>query len=131
MSQTANTQTINLHDYMWQNRLVLLFAPSAQHEDLKRQLEELADLQAGMEDRDLKVIQLFARSGLLEETELAEEDVLLLRQQFGVPSQGFSFILIGKDGSVKRRSTEVVPAADLFAQIDSMPMRQREMRERN
>ena len=39
----------------------------------------------------------------------------------------FSVLLIGKDGGVKRRSTEVLDAWEFFDQIDTMPMRQREM----
>jgi hypothetical protein len=37
---------------------------------------------------------------------------------------------VGKDGTVKRRSEAPVPLSQVFEQIDSMPMRQREMRER-
>lgn len=39
------------------------------------------------------------------------------------------FILIGKDGTVKRVWQNIVPMDELFATIDAMPMRQREMRE--
>jgi hypothetical protein len=39
-------------------------------------------------------------------------------------------LLIGKDGGVKLRAEEPLPAAEFFALIDTMPMRRREMRER-
>ena len=39
-------------------------------------------------------------------------------------------LLVGKDGSVKRTAHEPLDADDLFAQIDQMPMRRREIRER-
>ena len=38
-------------------------------------------------------------------------------------------ILVGKDGTEKLRAHHVVSAQALFALIDAMPMRQREMRE--
>jgi putative N-acetylmannosamine-6-phosphate epimerase len=41
---------------------------------------------------------------------------------------GFEVILIGKDGGVKKRKTELMTTEELFAIIDSMPMRQSEMR---
>ena len=47
------------------------------------------------------------------------------------PGAGSQVLLIGKDGGVKLRSTEPVSTDELFALIDSMPMRRREMEERD
>jgi len=41
-----------------------------------------------------------------------------------------SYILIGKDGGIKRRWTGLLNVDDLFQTIDAMPMRQYEMRTR-
>jgi len=41
-----------------------------------------------------------------------------------------SFVLIGKDGGVKRRWTGKLSVDELFQAIDAMPMRQFEMRTR-
>jgi hypothetical protein len=38
-------------------------------------------------------------------------------------------ILVGKDGTEKRRNAAPVTARSIFDTIDAMPMRQREMRE--
>lgn len=43
-------------------------------------------------------------------------------------SQGFGVYLVGKDGGIKRAQTHVLRTDELFGLIDSMPMRQREMR---
>ena len=40
-------------------------------------------------------------------------------------------MLIGKDGGVKLRQEEPISVADLFALIDSMPMRKQEMGQRS
>ena len=40
-------------------------------------------------------------------------------------------VLIGKDGGVKLRQEELVRPAELFALIDSMPMRKHEMGRRS
>src|SRR5690606_6181568 len=45
------------------------------------------------------------------------------RKRFEVKADDFAVILIGKDGEVKRRSDLVLDAADIFSQIDAMPMR--------
>jgi hypothetical protein len=39
-------------------------------------------------------------------------------------------VLIGLDGTVKRRWESLPEAEDLFSIIDAMPMRQRELKER-
>lgn len=44
---------------------------------------------------------------------------------------GFEIILIGKDGGVKKRKTSLMQTDELFGIIDSMPMRQSEMRRKN
>ena len=45
------------------------------------------------------------------------------------PSSRFTVVLVGKDGTAKLREKRAVSSDDLFALIDAMPMRQREMRE--
>lgn len=129
MAQSVPSESLNLEQYRWGNRLILLFAPSSENAVLKAQLERLVSHEEELEDRDLKIFQLFEASGLLEGQELSEEGVRAVRAQFKAPLDSFLFVLIGKDGGVKRRSAEFISVEDLFAQIDSMPMRQREMRE--
>jgi hypothetical protein len=43
-------------------------------------------------------------------------------------AQGFGVYLVGKDGGIKIAQTHVLRTDELFGLIDSMPMRQREMR---
>ena len=42
---------------------------------------------------------------------------------------GFEIVLIGKDGGVKLRSKTPLDVETLYAVIDAMPMRRREMRD--
>ncbi len=44
------------------------------------------------------------------------------------PPATFTVLLIGKDGGIKLRRNTPVPATDLTALIDTMPMRRDEMR---
>ena len=53
-----------------------------------------------------------------------------MRAFFGVES-GYSLLLVGKDGGEKRRELLPVSVHKIYAQIDGMPMRQREMRDDN
>jgi hypothetical protein len=58
--------------------------------------------------------------------------VAVFRQYYGVKPGEATILLIGKDGGVKlRRETEILGCRELFATIDVMPMRRREMREQD
>ncbi|KJZ22232.1 hypothetical protein TW83_18750 [Paracoccus sp. S4493] len=91
----------------WQARPVVVLGPEAQ---VARQI---ADLQAHAE-------------------QLAEREVVILTDGPGADAlrdgQGFQVLLIGKDGGIKMRSARPVAAEDILSLIDSMPMRQQEMR---
>lgn len=126
MAQPADSVSALSH-YQWQNRLVLLFAPTAEDGRFREQGAVFAGAPAGLKDRDLVVFRLFGNSGYEGEKSLTRDEVAALREQFEVEPNAFTLILIGKDGTVKRRAEEVVTIDDLFTQIDAMPMRQREM----
>ena len=48
--------------------------------------------------------------------------------KYGINSDQFTILLIGKDNMEKHRSNTILPADQLFAIIDAMPMRKTEMR---
>ena len=117
---------VDLKQYQWEKRLILLFAPSAEEQAYREQVVVLEGSE-GLLERDLLIAHLFETgSGQLGDEVLSEDEAAALRSEYEV-GDGFTFILIGKDGTEKRRSQEVVQVDDLFTQIDSMPMRQREM----
>ena len=121
--------TIDLANYRWENRLVLIFAPTTANPALTSQLDTFAGRDTEVVDRDL----LLGSCPLGENGNFggAPSDVSageMLREELGVATDGFTVLLIGKDGGVKLRSATPLPAEKIFATIDSMPMRQREMR---
>lgn len=107
----------------WQKRVLLLCAPSANDADLRRQQQLLGPVRAGLDSRDLLVREVII-------TQLSSTDKQYLAQRLGVTGSGFTVVLIGKDGGVKRRETQPTPPAVLFSTIDAMPMRRQEMRGR-
>jgi hypothetical protein len=122
---------MDLNDYLWENRLLLLFAPSSDGDDFKGQKLELQSQWVGVLDRDLIIIEIFRKGdSRLMNDQLSRESAERLRRQFRVEPDRFEVILIGKDGTVKLRNSEQVPVSDLFGLIDAMPMRQDEMRQR-
>lgn len=120
-------------DHLWKDRLLLLFAPSEKNDALQRQLDLLTAVQPEVTDRDLKIYQIYPDSaqnpdgGRLPKT---FSDKLYYRYDI-TAGDGLVLLLIGKDGTEKMREKQVVPPEQIFRLIDSMPMRQREMRERH
>lgn len=117
--------------HRWTDRVILLFAPDPDNADYQRQTTLLANAQDGVADRDLVVYHLFREAGMAPAGQaLSEQRVQALRQAYRAPKNGFAFLLVGKDGGVKLREETVVSTKRLFGLIDSMPMRQAEMRRR-
>ena len=102
--------------YLWTNRPVLLFAPSERDEAYGLQMETLAADKSGLAERHIVVLSDVSAPGGSQLREALEID-------------GFEIVLIGKDGGVKLRSKTPLDVEKLYAVIDSMPMRRREMRD--
>jgi hypothetical protein len=117
--------------YQWQHRVLLVFAPSTGSADYRQQMQAWQADMAGTSDRDLKLVQILGTGeSQVDGRSLSSASVERLRQQFEIPPEEFTAILVGKDGTEKQRSQTPIDLAVLFRTIDSMPMRQREMRSR-
>jgi hypothetical protein len=122
-------------DHRWEHRLLFVFAPP-DTAARARQEDAFEGQAAGFRDRDLLLVTLNGYAdGILQEgpgtpaRPLTEAAVRRLYDHFGVPADAFRVILVGKDGTEKRRDAEPVAARSIFDTIDAMPMRQREMRD--
>lgn len=124
--------TFSMQQYHWGNRPLLLFANSAKDDDYRKQKAELDTHAAGLADRDVVLIEcLGTRNGHVRAPGktpqmLQVEDVEELRLKYDIDLNDFALILVGKDGTEKRREAEAVAALALFEQIDAMPMRREE-----
>lgn len=119
---------LNLQSYQWKNRLLLVSAPSENTLEYQQQMQLFSNQTAEFVDRDLLLIELFANgTSRINGNEINLEDVTQIKQQFNIGNE-FSVILVGKDGTAKRRETTPVEPTAIFQQIDAMPMRQQEMR---
>jgi Domain of unknown function (DUF4174) len=119
---------MQLKQYQWKNRLLLIFAPSPEDEQYQEQLE-LLNNENELLERDLVLFHILgSHSGFAGEILLSEEEVTQLQKKFTVGPGAFTLVLIGKDSTEKQRWDKPIKSGDLFALIDDMPMRQREMR---
>ena len=122
---------VSLQEYRWQNRLLLVFAPEEDDPRLARQIAISREHGDGLAERDLLLMEVVGRKAMrIEGHAGSATDAQALRDRHDVASDEFAVILIGKDGGMKRREPRPFEAEDLFATIDAMPMRQREMRVR-
>ncbi len=125
------TDMVNLRDYQWSHRLLIIGAPSADH-SLYRALVQALERQAqDLRDRDMLVFRLFESGGSrVGEKPIRPAVAGFLREQLRLMTSQFTVVLIGKDGTEKLRRTQRIDLGAIFVLIDSMPMRRQEMRER-
>ncbi|BDI15130.1 hypothetical protein ANSO36C_09320 [Nostoc cf. commune SO-36] len=122
--------SFNLSSQKWQNRVLLVFAPSVNNHDYQQQMQLFDQHQNSFINRDLVLVQVLANQSYANGQLIDESSAANLRNRFGVDKENFRVILVGKDGGVKRQDTTPVKAKAIFEQIDAMPMRQQEMQER-
>ncbi len=124
MAQPYNTEDTRLEERLGslrgKNRVLVLYAPTAEHPEYVKQLRMLADAKTELAERDL--VQITRTD---EKMDAGTRDYL--RRELNVPGGAFNVLLIGKDGGVKYRGTKATNPEQLFETIDAMPMRQSEM----
>ena len=99
----------------WEARPVLVFAGRADDPAYRAQMRALAAHEAQLQDYEVVV--------------LAEPDPAASELREALQVEGFATLLVGKDGGVKLREAAPVDPARIFALIDRMPMRKREVHE--
>jgi hypothetical protein len=119
----------DLSAYRWHQRLLLVFAPGPSDPVFRRFARDLVDHDSEVRDRDLLVGHIFeSGAARLGQRRLGPEEAAELRRRFRAARGRLTVVLIGKDGGEKMRQTDGASLQALFARIDSMPMRQQEMR---
>ncbi len=118
----------NLESLRWKNRVILVYA--TQLSSAENAANNLAELAEGVTERDISwfVIQgeeLITNHAGSVDKRLREQ---LLETYFNPAPASTEVILIGKDGGVKSRSSDLDLAAT-FNLIDQMPMRIQEMQQ--
>ena len=124
----------SLSEYQWKNRIVVIFTEAKDSKEFKEQLEQFEGFQnnpKGFKERKLVLIHALPekhRTVIPNESEWQDSK---LYQKMKKSKEAFEVILIGLDGGVKLRQQEVLETKKLFDLIDSMPMRQAEIRRNN
>jgi NADH dehydrogenase [ubiquinone] 1 alpha subcomplex assembly factor 1 len=114
----------------WSERLLVVSAPDDLDAHTSLQLGRLLARAPDLDGRELRVVQLLGdRGGRLAGRTLGQRDVKELRRLWVLPER-WTMALVGKDGGVKARWSSPVDPDEIFALVDTMPMRQREVAQR-
>jgi hypothetical protein len=97
------------------NRELLIFGDK-NNQLVIEQLRLVADAHSQLTERDIIIVKADKEPSLYHKYQVAEG--------------AFAIILVGKDGGEKFRGKEVLPMEELFALVDSMPMRKAEIRKK-
>jgi hypothetical protein len=117
--------------YLWKSRVLVVSAPTQDDIDLVELQTELASMREEFADRDMVLVTLLdTGTSAAGGRELTTAETTNARASLGIQSGHFALRLIGKDGSVKLSTESIVSMTEIFALIDTMPMRQREMSDR-
>ena len=115
----ATTLAQQLRAGRWQQRVLLIGAPTAAQADFQQQKKLLAAVPDQLRERNLRVVEV-------PYNQLSPADRQYWTQELHQSLAHFAVVLIGKDGGVKRRAAQPLAPADLFGTVDKMPMRQQE-----
>ena len=106
-----------LKDYLWTNRVIITFSNSASNKERLLLNQQIDAEKCEYRLRDLVHIDLIKGS----------DDYERLRHKFAIADHPeFKLLLIGKDGKEKL-NTSSGDLKSIFAVVDSMPMRKKEM----
>jgi hypothetical protein len=109
-------EDVVLGDFLWLNRLIVVFANSDRDPNFREQMELLADRPADLIDRDVIVVT---------DTDPAQPSALREKLR----PRGFGFVLIDKDGVVKLRKPAPWHVREIVRSIDKTELRQQEVRD--
>lgn len=111
----VDADSVDLNDFLWLNRPIIVFADTPADPRVIEQLDLLRARPDALAERDVVVIV---------DTDRANPSAL--RQQFR--PRGFMMVLIGKDGEIKLRKPAPWDVREITRTIDKMPLRQQELR---
>jgi hypothetical protein len=117
--------------YQWKKRALVVFSPSAGDARLARQKTIVGGNRTAFLDRDVVVVYVVGGDVMHDLGPPPGMSASALRSLYRASEGAFRVLLVGKDGGVKIDSPVPPAAADLFAEIDRMPMRRDEMKKRS
>lgn len=120
-------QAQEIQQHKWKNRVLLIMVTVKSDAMLKEQLSALRGDESGLKERKLVIYQLTPEAQKRGLKSSGAWKPSTLYKQFKLSDEPFEAALIGLDGEVKKQKIEPFAQKELFAIIDSMPMRKAEL----
>ena len=114
---TFDATLLDLDDFIWIARPVVIFADSPNDPRFSQQIDLLLELPDELATRDVIV---------LTDTDPSANSALRMRLR----PRGFMMVLIGKDGEVELRKPSPLTVREITRSIDKMPLRRQEVEDR-
>ena len=126
----ADTEELfTLDRYRWQKRVLLINAGDDDDVEFVLQARDNNASLDEFEARDMVLVRLLdSPNATAGQRALSSREVEAIRASQGLSANDFCVVLLGKDGGVKMKRSSVTPMHDIYALIDTMPMRRQEMR---
>jgi hypothetical protein len=120
----------DLSKHRWENRLVLFITDDENNSTFQSQVAEFMKDLTGLNERKIIIYQVMPeeyKTGLNGNKKIKSTR---LYNDYKKTDAGFEVVLLGLDGRIKLQRSELLPLEDLYAIIDAMPMRRREIERR-
>ena len=131
ISAFPQAAAFTLADYRWNARVLVVSAPDSDDPALEAQETALAAAHDEFIERDLVLVRMLdVGVSTAGSRQLTNGEVAAARTALGIRAGAFALCLIGKDGSVKLSNDAATSMNEIYALIDTMPMRRREQSDR-
>jgi len=117
-----------LSSHQWKDRLVIILTTENSKSLHQEQIKIFQDNLDGLEERKLVIYSVMPdqyKKGIDAESWI---NSTRLNDRYRQEGKEFEVLLLGLDGGVKLRQSEILSIEKLFAIIDAMPMRRNELR---
>lgn len=127
-----NVKGQNLEEHSWKNRILLVKTDDRSSEKYQEQIKEFENSNEDLSIRKFVLYKIaaddfelinFSNAELNDSGKITGKDLKMSLNA----KENFEVILIGLDGGIKHRQTEVLKKEALFNIVDAMPMRRNEM----
>ncbi|MEM6685296.1 MAG: DUF4174 domain-containing protein [Bacteroidota bacterium] len=121
----------DLAQHEWKHRILIIKADKSESSMVQKQLKEFNAVSNEMRARKLVVYHITGDNYTFLDFKNTQNDVGKVHGDLAnvlKDKHDFEVILIGLDGGVKLRQTNILSQQALFDKIDSMPMRRSELR---
>ena len=129
--ETETVGEFHLVERVAQQLVLVVSAPNEDDKNLRELHNEVALAPEAFADHDMALVTLLDNAvSTAGDRVLTTEEAAAACETLGIRPGSFALRLIGKDGLVKLSNPTATSMTEIYSLIDSMPMRQREMTDR-